>query len=278
MRYGPLFPYAGARPLQEYFQGANDVGGGVTGVTASGYLGPGSISTFMPNGVVVAGYDNFWGGVEFMYCFFNSTVAAWAPVTIKPSNAVANFTNKFVFTAAAVANTANQSRPLGIAIQQMAAGQFGWVAVSGLCPVLSTASVAADASLGITGAGTLGATSAGKEIENLVGVQPATTTVVKANATILSGSPIVQLTGNNTVDGWFVGVALTGTGIPANAVVQNIDPDGRRITMSTGPGVAGSALNATASGGISITGTYNDGTNFYNIVQLNRPFCQGRIT
>lgn len=269
MRYGPLFPYAGARPLQEYVQGANDTGGGVTGT--SNLTNP---PTSMPNGVIVPGFDNYWGGVEFQYCLFSSTVAAWAPVTIKP--ALAN--GRFGFVAAAIANTANQARPVGFAIQQMAAGQYGWVAVSGLVPALSTASVAADAAIGITGAGTLGATSAGKEIENCVVVLPATTTVVKANASVQSGSPIIQCTGNNTIDGWFVGVALSGTGIPANAVVQNIDPDGRRVYMSTGPGVAGAALNATASGGVSVTGTYNDGTNFYNIVQCSRPFSQGRIT
>jgi hypothetical protein len=269
MRYGPLFPYAGARPLQEYFVGANDTGGGVTGT--SNLTNP---PTFMPNGVIVPGFDNYWGGVEFQYCLFNSTVAVWAPVTIKP--ALAN--GRFGFVASAVANTANQSRPVGFAVQQMASGQYGWVAISGLVPALSTASVAADASLGITGAGTLGASSAGKEIENLVGVLPATTTVVKANAYVQAGSPIIQCTGNNTIDGWFVGVALSGTGIPANAVIQNIDPDGRRVFMSTGPGVAGAALNATATGGVSVTGTYNDGTNFYNVVQANRPFVQGRIT
>lgn len=269
MRYGPLFPYAGARPLQEYFLGANDTGGGVTGT--SSMTNP---PTFMPNGVIVPGYDNYWGGVEFQYCLFSTTVAVWAPCTVKP--ALAN--GRFGFVASAVANTANQARPVGFAIAQMAAGQYGWLAVSGLIPALSTASVAADAALGITGAGTLGATSAGKEIENLVGVLPATTTVVKANATITSGSPIIQFTGNNTIDGLFIGVALSGTGIPANAVVQSIDPDGRRVTMSTGPGVVGAALNATASGGVSVTGTYNDGTNFYNVVQANRPFVQGRIT
>lgn len=269
MRYGPLFPYAGARPLQEYFQGANDTGGGVTGT--SNMTNP---PTFMPNGVIVAGYDNYWGGVEFQYCLFSTTVAAWAPCTVKP--ALAN--GRFGFVASAIANTANQARPVGIAIAQMAAGQYGWLAVSGLVPVLSTASVAADAALGITGAGTLGATGAGKEIENLVGVLPATTTVVKANASVTSGSPIITFTGNNTIDGVFIGCALSGTGIPANAVVQTIDPDGRRCTMSTGPGVAGAALNATASGGVSVTATYNDGTNFYNIVQCNRPYSQGRIT
>lgn len=269
MRDQPLFPYAGARPLQEYFLGANDTGGGVTGT--SNLTNP---PTFMPNGVIIPGFDNYWGGAEFQYCLFSTTVAAWAPVTIKP--ALAN--GRFGFVAAAVANTANQARPLGVAIQQMAAGQYGWAVVSGLRPVLCGATVAADATLGITGAGQLGATSAGKEIENMVSVLPATTTVVKANATILSGSPVIQCTGNNTIDGWFVGVALSGTGIPANAVIQTLDPDGRRVTMSTGPGVAGAALNATASGGVSITGTYNDGTNFYNVVQSNRPYCQGRIT
>jgi hypothetical protein len=98
----------------------------------------------------------------------------------------------------------------------------------------------------------LGATSAGKEISNMVGVLPATTTVAKS-CLVTSGSPIILITGNNTVDGWFIGTALSGTGIPANAVVQTIDPDGRRVSMSTGPGVAGAALNATASGGVSLT-------------------------
>ncbi len=269
MRYGPLFPYAGARPLQEYFLGANDTGGGVTGT--SNMTNP---PTFMPNGVIVPGFDNYWGGVEFQYCLFSTTVPPWTPVTITP--ALAN--GRFGFVAAAVANTANQSRPMGLAIANMAAGQYGWVAVTGLLPALSTASLAAAASIGITGAGTLGASSAGKEIENMVVILAATTTVVKANASLLAGSPIIQFTGNNTIDGLFIGCALSGTGIPANAVVQTIDPDGRRVTMSTGPGVAGAALNATASGGVSVTATYNDGTNFYNIVQANRPFCQGRIT
>lgn len=269
MRDQPLFPYAGARPLQEYYQGQNDTGGGVTGT--SNLTNP---PTFMPNGAIIPGYDNYWGGAEFEYCLFSSTVAAWAPVTIKP--ALAN--NRLGFVASAIANTANQSRPVGIAIQQMATGQYGWVAISGHRPVLCGANVATDTPLGITGAGQLGASSAGKEIENLVTVLPSTTTVVKANAYVQSGSSIIQCTGNNTIDGWFVGVALSGTGIPANAVIQNIDPDGRRVFMSTGPGVAGAALNATATGGVSVTGTYNDGTNFYNTVQFSRPFAQGRIT
>lgn len=274
MRYLPAFPYAGARPLQEYFLGANDVGNPDFG---AGYNGPGSVPPFMPPGIIVPGFDNYFGGVEFMYCFFNSAVSPWTPVTIKQSTSLV--TGRIVPVASAVANTANQARPFGVAIALQAVGQYGWVAVSGLVPVLSTASVAADAALGITGAGTLGATSAGKEIENLIGVLPATTTVTK-NVFLTANSPVVLITGNNTIDGLFIGAAVSGTGIPAGAVVGTLDPDGRRFTMYAGPGVtaASSVANATASGGITLTGTYNDGTNFYNIVSCNRPFCQGRIT
>jgi hypothetical protein len=274
MRYGALFPYAGARPLQEYFLGTSDVGNPDFG---AGYNGPGSVPPAMPPGAIVAGYDNYWGGVEFMYCYFNSAVSPWTPVTIKQSSAVV--TGRVVPVASAVANTANQARPFAVAIALQAAGQYGWVAIQGLVPVLSSASVAADAALGITGAGTLGATGAGKEIENLVGVLAATTTVTK-NVFVTANSAIVLVTGNNTTDGLFIGCAVSGTGIPAGAVVGSLDPDGRRFTMVAGPGVtSASALAvATASGGITLTGTYNDGTNFYNIVSLNRPFCQGRIT
>lgn len=272
MRYGPLFPYAGARPLQEYFLGASDVGNPDFG---SGYNGPGSVPPFMPPGAVVAGFDNYWGGVEFMYCYFNSAVQPWAPCTILPNAGLVS--GRLVPVASAVANTANQARPLGFAITLQAAGQYGWVAVSGNIPALSTASVAANAAIGITGAGTLGATSAGKEIENCVSALPATTTVTK-NVVTTSGSAVVLVTGNNTIDGLFIGCAVSGTGIPAGAVVQSLDADGRRFTMSAGPGVGGALAPATASGGITLTGTYNDGTNFYNVVNCDRPFCQGRIT
>lgn len=271
MRYQALFPYAGARPLQEYFNPANDVGGGITGMTAFG--GPGGTPNFMPAGAIVPAHDNYWGSVEFLYAQASGTIAAWGLCAITP----ALVSGRFQFQAAAVANTANQARPLAVAIQQMAANQFGWFAVGGLVPVNSNASVAATTVLGIAAAGQAGANSAGKQILNAINILAATTTVVK-NCLLQANSPIVLVTGNNTIDGLFIGVALTGTGIPANAVVQTLDPDGRRFTMSTGPGVAGAALNATASGGVAVTGTYNDGTNFYNIAHLNRPFAQGAIT
>lgn len=270
MRYIPATPYAGARPLQEYFLGSNDTAAPGYG---AGYTGPGGAPTSMPNGLIIAGFDNYWGGVEFLYAQFNSTVAPWAPVAFTPALVNA----RYAFVASAVANTANQARPIGFAIAPMAAGQWGWAAVSGFTPVLSTATVAANTPMGITGAGTLGATSAGKEIENLVSILPATTTITK-NVALTSGQPFIQVTGNNSIDGLFIGAAVTGTGIPASSVVQTLDADGRRFTISTGPGVAGAVALPTQSGGIVLTATYNDGTNFYNIAQYDRPFAQGRIT
>src|SRR5579862_2528932 len=265
MRYGSLFPYAGMRPLQEYFNPANDVGGGTTGI--SGYAGPGGVPNYMPAGAIVPGYDNYWGGVEFIYGQASATIAAWGLAAITP----ALVSGRFQFQAAPVANSANQVRPLAVAIQQMAANQFGWFAVGGLVPINSTASVAAATPLGIAAAGQAGADSAGKEILNAINILAATTTVVK-NCFVQANSPVVRVTGNNVIDGIFIGCAVSGTGIPANAVVQTLDPDGKTFTLSTGPGVAGAALNATASGGVALTFTYNDGTNFYNIAHINRPF------
>lgn len=271
MRYGALFPYAGARPLQEYFNPANDTGFGTTGMSQT--PSPSTIQNFMPAGAIVPAYDNYWGAVEFMYAQASATIAAWGLCAITP--ALVN--GRFQFQAAPVANAANQARPLAVAIQQMANGQFGWFAVGGLVPVNSNASVAAATVLGIAAAGQAGANSAGKELLNAINILAATTTVVK-NCFVTANQPFILVTGNNTIDGIFIGAAVSGVGIPANAVVQTIDPDGRRFTMSTGPGVAGAALNPTATGGVALTFTYNDGTNFYNIAHLNRPFAQGAIT
>lgn len=270
MRYGMVFPYAGARPLQEYFQPANDVGYGTSGMSN---LAAGTTPLFMPQGVIVAGYDNYWGAVEFLYAQANGVIGAWQLASLLP----ALVGGRIIWQATATLNAANQVRPLCVAIQQMAAGQFGWFAVGGLVPIQSAANVAASTPLGIAAVGQAGADSAGKEILNAINVLPSTTTVVK-NCLVRANSPQIICTGNNTIDGVFIGCAVSGAGIPANAVVQTLDPDGRTFTISTGPGVAGAALNATASGGVALTFTYNDGTNFYNVAHINRPAAQGRIT
>jgi hypothetical protein len=77
-------------------------------------------------------------------------------------------------------------------------------------------------------------------------------------------------------DGWFEGMALTGTGIPASTCVGDIDASGTVVLMvQTG---TTTVQNATATGSVSVTGTYNDGTRYWNVATLNRPFAQGAIT
>ena len=48
-----------------------------------------------------------------------------------------------------------------------------------------------------------------------------------------------------------------------------IDPDNRTVTISNA---------ATATGSVTVTGTRNDGTNFFNVVTIDRPFAQGQVT
>ena len=91
-------------------------------------------------------------------------------------------------------------------------------------------------------------------------------TVAKANTTLQSGSTVYKVA--NT-DGWFVGLPLSGTGVAASSVITGIDPDNRTVTVNNA---------ATASGSVTVTGTYNDGSaNYWNTAILNRPFAQGQI-
>src|SRR5690606_10749704 len=59
----------------------------------------------------------------------------------------------------------------------------------------------------------------------------------------------------NGYDGFFLGMALSGSGIPASTVVAKLDPDGRTIYMGSAVGTVGDKT-ATASASITLTGTY----------------------
>lgn len=203
-------------------------------------------------GAILTGSDNVWGGGAFIYLKAGGTI---------------NMGNLVVWdatgSATQLANTANQGRSVAAAIYPMTSGQYGWFVLSGQVPVSCTASVAAGTTFGITGAGTVGANSAGKQILNAVSVAASTNTVVKANVSTQSGSNILRLT--NPADGWFYGLTLSGTGLPGTGTITSISPDGLTVTMSS---------NATATGTVSVTGTYTG----FILAQLNAPFAQGAIT
>lgn len=215
-------------------------------------------------GTIITAADPVWGGVEFIYARASASIRAQGLCSLQATWDAALSTWRL--DATEVANTANQGRNLAVAGAPMTAGQFGWFAISGTVPVNCSASVAAGATFGIAAAGQGGANSAGKQVLNAVISAPATTTFVKTNCTAAAGSPLLQVPNS---DGWFVGAYLSGTGIAAGTTVAAIDPTGRFITLSA---VTTAAVNG------SVTATYNNGTVFYNVATLSRPFAQGAIT
>lgn len=200
----------------------------------------------------IDGVDPYWGGATFIY--------------LKAGEAIdmgeLNVWDKD-FVATNVPNTANTGRSVAAAMYPMASGDYGWFCVTGEVPVAVTASVAAGTTFGLTGAGTVGAVTNGKQILNAVSVLASTGTVTKANTTTQSGSAVLRM--SVPADGWFYGMALSGTGIAGGATISGISEDGRTVTMSA---------NATASGSVTVTGTY---TGFIK-AQITRPFVQGQVT
>lgn len=209
-------------------------------------------------GIMLDSIDNFYGGGQVIYL---KAAAATLP------GVLCTWDNTFAATA--VANTANLGVSLCVALTNMAINTFGWFMQVGTWPVSATASVAAGTTVGITATGQIGANSAGKQVLNAKSVIASAGTVVKSNVGTVNGSPI--LTAPNT-DGLFVGMAISGTGIPASTFIGGLDPDGRRISM-TASNLSTAAL-ATATGAVTLTGTYTG----FNVLQFNYPCAQGAIT
>ena len=213
-----------------------------------------------PLGQTLSVSDPFYGGQELVYLAIPTSTA------LNVGHAVTWDVNNRVV---ALPNTANQGVPVAFSLNAVASDaaniQYSWFIIEGQALCWSNASVAAAAAIGIVAAGQLGANSAGKQILGARVAAAATTTVVKANTRTQSGSNIITPT--NT-DGWFVGMAITGTGIAASSVITAIG-ELNRVTLNN---------NATATGSVSVTGTRNDATNFWNLVVVDRPTAQGAIT
>lgn len=233
---------------------------GFMGATAVAYGLADTVQQF-PLGVRAFGHPGDYSTVanvlnasgEFMYCQVGGAVACGTPVTF----------NTNTFTIAGIANTANLGCALGIAANRFtASGQFGWVQVSGVAPVVNNGTFAADVAVFIVAAGTLSSTvAAGKQILGARSLIAAAATFTKSCETV-NGS--TQLKVPNT-DGLFAGLAVSGTGIAAS-VINDIDPGTNLVTLSA-------AMTANGKG-ITTTFTY---TNLGALV-MNHPLAQGQIT
>jgi hypothetical protein len=206
-----------------------------------------------PLGTVVQGVSSYWGMGEFVYGKAGAAIATVGRLSQPDQNMV--FTD--------VPSTANMGRPVFVNIYPMAIDEFGWFQCAGNMIFSAGASVAADTAFGIhTGAGQVGTLAVGKQILGARNRLASTATVVKTNCIVTNGSGVV-VCGN--VDGWFHGVTLSGTGIPASSEIIAINPSRREVVMSE---------LATAGGTVTVTGTYTG----FIVAQCYRPFTQGAIT
>lgn len=211
-----------------------------------------------PLGLILTGCDPYWGSGEFIYVKSNDAI-------IKGSVCAWNGS----YLAVLVPNTANQGFPVGVAMAPMASGKYGWLQIGGLAVYKTGSTVAADTGIGITAAGVIGTLAAGKQILGCRNVTAATGTVTGTGST-KNGSSV--LTFANGYDGFFLGAALSGTGIPASTVAASMGADGKTILMGSAIGTVDKL--ATADGTVTVTGTYTG----YGAGILNRPFAQGAIT
>lgn len=232
----------------------------VVPVPATGVLPP------INPGFLATAEDPVWGPGEVKFGRAGGTIPLGA---LCQNVAVWDATNK-VFTENMVvaANTANLGRPCYIYLgnTQITVGQFGWFLATGKYPCASGATLAIDAAVGVTAAGIVGAFAAGKQIVNARVVTAATQTVVAASVSGISGSNQIFLA---STAGFFPGAYLSGTGVGAAAICSFVDPLGRFILATV--------VNSAAVTG-NVTATYNNGTIFYNVLEINRPFMQGQIT
>lgn len=213
----------------------------------------------MQLGTVVAAVDPYWGYGEFMYIKSNDAI-------IKGSLVIVGTFPTFLGTL--LPSTASLGAPFGVAMAPMASGTYGWIQISGCAVYKTSATVAADAAVGIGSAGMIGAYSTLKGMVNVHNLKAATaTTTVTAQTTNGTG---VLTTGG--YDGFFIGMALSGTGIPASTVVAGLSPDGRTILTGSAIGTFGDK-NSTATGSITLTGTYTG----YGAGMIMRPSTSSAV-
>lgn len=232
------------------------------------FAGPQSFSDwFTPDttqrhvlGLKVDAVDPFWGYGEFVY---GKAAAALVKGNLVVQQATLGTFDK-------VPNTALLGQPVLVAMNTMAINTFGWFLKAGLAVVSSTATVAAAAAVGLTAAGQIGANTAGKQILGYIQLKSQTATQAFTNVGTKNGmSSLIT----NGYDGAFLGMALSGTGIPASTVVAKLDPDGRTIYTGSAIGTVGDK-NATATGTITLTGTFTG----FSLGHIESPFAQGAIT
>lgn len=191
-------------------------------------------------GTKVTAVDPFWGTGVFMYVKSNDAILKGSLVAWDE-----------VYQGVLLPSAVTQGFPWGVSMAPMASGTYGWIQLEGRCVYKTNATVAADGVVAVAAAGILGATATGKQ---LIGVRNRIAATGTKTVTVQTTNGTGVLTSSG-YDGLFIGMALSGTGIPASTVVAKLDADGRTIYTGSAIGTLGDK-NSTASGSITLTGTY----------------------
>lgn len=199
--------------------------------------------------------DGDFGSGEFVYGIAAGTINAHNLVTMVED-----------FSASANPTTANTGAPVFVSLAGMTVGQYGWFQKSGACVVKTATTIAAGTPVGISAA------TAGSADTNGAGRQILSAKVLKASAA--TETTVAELSLNpqeirvmkvQDASKFFVGMALSGTGVGAASVVASIDVTNHIITGT---------VDNTAAGTITLTGTYTGYLKLY----VDSPFIQGAIT
>jgi len=212
-----------------------------------------------PLGMTVTAVDPFWGLGKFMYV--KSTDAILKGSLVMWDEA---------YNGVLLPTTTLQGFPFGVSMVPAASGTFCWLQLEGRVVWKTNATVAADVAIAVAAAGIAGTLVAGKQLVNVRNRISATGTKTVTVTTQNNTGILVAQAG---YDGIFLGMALSGTGIPASTVAAGLDPDGKRIYTGSAIGTLGDK-NSTATGSITLTGTYTG----FGSGMINNPFAQGAIT
>lgn len=235
--FAAIGPFIGTQPFNDWF---------VPDTTARHALG-----------TTVTAVDPFWGAGKFIYVKSADAILKGSLVMMDEA-----------FNGALLPSTAGQGFPFGVAMAPMASGTFGWLQVEGRAVYKTNATVAADTAVAVAAAGIAGTLANGKQ---LLGVRNRIAATGTKTFTALTYNGLGYVDVNGGYDGAFLGMALSGTGIPSSTVVAGLDPNGKRVYL--GSAIATFDKTATASGSITLTGTYTG----YGSGVINNPSAQGQI-
>lgn len=199
--------------------------------------------------------DGDFGSAEFIYGVASGTIAAHNLVTMVED-----------FSCAVNPTTANTGASVFVSLAAMTVGMYGWFQKSGACVVKTGTSIAVGVPVGISAsvAGSADTNGAGRQILNAKVWKASTATETTTGQTFAAGGDIRNIRVQDASK-FFVGMALSGTGVGAASVVAAIDVLNNVITSS---------VDSTANGTVTITGTYTGYLKLY----VDSPFIQGAIT